>query len=735
MKTVTQKFLDDVNAGLSPAIRYKIWLKNENDEEWDITDLASRKKLFRIDWQLEGKLTAFRQGDTSLSIVYDAALWDWIQDSEEIKVYVDGGFDYEKVNSFRGYIDKENTEHDTRGLIHIRAYPIHKALETIKISEVPSPTLNPSLVKDAVSAIFTKAGVTEQDIRVLPIDTKDNKYIDNYLDITQFGGAFAKHCPVSDRAFLFSGEGTGLLRIEFSEDWSDYTETVVTLDVGYQCIRIDKWRDDYYVAVYGRLRQKYFYNGAIPVSDWDMVDTKIIICKADGTLLYNFDPPNFTQFSITFYPRAYMVSPLWDERTGTPYFLIGYNGVHSSDYWVRYCAVRMFDMSTPTTPFRTFIYYFRMFHVFFWLCGGGQGWAWVYPMKIGTYGATGQTIYALKSIDGSYWVHYTRVTAVNPDSFYARGAWPLGRFVLFGNNTSAFDYQIMDGVLNFLPSGFTDIIAGTNTNFTDLGVPKQVIAAYGESGRQIYIRKYFNDNLYTNETLSETLRQFQYYDGSTWQTWNMQFDAGFKYWNEYNDKSVYLGIPRFYLITGDAGHICIFAPRMLPFMSLWGADEANDGILTTLEKIAQAFNCLFNFTDFDTGWFYSRDYVGAEWTITKDNPYKFQDISKDVIYEILIKWNGNETLIGSGTKRITIETPYLPAHEVAVETIGQKYYDFFSTYRWLIKVKTDYLIFLELFDFAHLWDAYSGWIFDTSQEHNRYRLKMRARLGTARGGT
>lgn len=731
MKTVTQKFLNDVNAGLSPAVRYMIWLKNENDDEWDITDLTDRKKLFRISWQLEGKLTAFRQGDASLTLVYQEDLWDWIQASDEIKLYVDCGFPYEKINRFRGYVDKENTEYDTSGLIHLRAIPIHRNLEKVKISEVAKPKLDPSIVKDAVSAIFTEVGVTNQNIRVLPMDTKDNKYMDNYLQVSDYGGGQTPLCPVSDTAFLQS-DGIAIVLTEFSSDWDDITitELVRPDHPRWECLKIDKWRDDYFVAIFGVVEQKRFYNGANPVLAWDNVLKQIIIFKADGTILYNFQPPNYSFASIDFYPRAQMVSPLWDERTGTDYFAIGYNGILSSDTWIRHCGVRLFDMSAPTVSVRHFEYYFKMFREEYWLCGGGSGRAFVFPMKIGTYGASGQTIYALKSGEPLYWVNYTSVTS-ELDSFFARGAWPLGRYVLMGYQTKAWNYINNRWFEDFIPTGYTSVIEGTNTNSVDLDVPKQLITAYNQSLAKIYVKKFFNNESYGDEYIAEALREFYYKDTEgNYQLFNMQFDYGFKYWHVYNDKSVYIGIPRFYLITGSAGHICIVAPRMLPFIPLWGADEANDGILTTLEKIAQAFNCLFNFTDFDTGWFFSRQFVSDEWTISKTNAYKFQDISKDAIYEILMKWNDpqEETLIGTGDKRLTIETPYLPAHEVAVETVGQNYYDFFSTYRWLIKVKTDFMIFLDLFDYAHLWDEYSGWIFETDQEHNRYKLKMRAQL-------
>lgn len=728
MKPVSQRFLDDVRANKSPPVRYNIELANENNERRDITNLACRDKLFRTDWELEGTLTAFRQGDGSLTIVYEESLWEWIQASEEIKIYIDCGFSYEKPPSFRGYIDKRNTEYDTSGLINMKIYPVHKKLEQIKVSTVTKPTLNPTLVKDAVAAIFTKAGITNQSIKVTAMDTHDNKYMDNYLDIAEEGEQFAPICPVSERVFFVIAEA-GIRRVEFTEDWSDYTIETIIPNIEGECLRFEKWRDDYFVAVMGLMKYKQFYNGAIPVEDWDYVATQVIALKADGTILHNFVPADFTQYSITFYPRARMISPLFDERTGSDYFLIGYNGVLSGETAIRYCAVRMFDMSAPTAAIRYYLYYYKMFHPSFWLCGGGKGRAWVYPMKIGTIGASGQTIYKLSSVDGTYWVHHMRITAVNPDSFYAKGAWSLGKYILFGWNTSAFDYEIMDGVLNFLPSGYTSAIDGNCTNDSNTQTEaRQFIVGYKESNGRLYVKKYFNDETYENESIVEPLRPLFYKDtGGIYQEWNQQFIYGFKYWYAYNTKLVLLGPPQMHFIYGGVGFICIVGARMLPFMSLWTSAENNDGLLTTLEKIAQGFNCLFNITDFDTGWFYSREYVGDEWIIPKLSVRKFQDISKDEIYEILVKYNSSETLIGSGAKRLTIDTPYLANHEVAAQTIGQNYYDFFSTFRWLIKVKTDFLIFLELFDFTYLWDLFVGWIMSTSQENDRYTLKLRAR--------
>lgn len=726
MKIVSEKFLTDLYKTKSPAIFCDIYLTNEDDEIKDITPFLCRNSLNSINNQIENKLTDFQAGNGAFSIWYDEEIWEWIQESEEIKVEIWKGFSYEKLNVFNGFLDKFNCEHHTRGILDLRAIPPHTYYKKYKINGVSRPVLNPCLAKDAIKAIFDHIEIDEQNIRIVPIDTIDNRYIDNYFEaINNVGSYHSCICPIDDYSFFLCTDLEGIVKVTFNDDWTDFTTVTVYTPTSYlwQPLRFEKWRDDVYVVVFGTPQVAIFYNTPLNVEDTDMVAQKLVFFDSDGNILHEVTPGGFTQDGKTYYPRARDIQPVFDERTGKDYFFIGYNGSSGASAYalVKHYAYKVFQINNPTTLVKTKTFDNMFAHPSCWGIGAGYGSYFAF-CTVSSF-SVNVRITIVNVLDWSQRAVYTGESG----DYFAGGSWSVGKYLIFGKHETAYDCINLGITEDILPEGFIDVIASSYTNRQE---PRQVLTGYKKSTAKMVMYYYSNDE-YTLVTPSETLRDIVYKDKDEVEVnWDKTIDEGFKYWHTYNsalgNKLEFLYLPRLYQIYGSGGYAGIWNSRMMPFMPLWDSDATTD-ILTVLENIAKAFNCIFNFASFDSAFFLSRGFVGDEFTITKNIAYKFQDISKDDPYQIKVQYDSEEYIYGAESKELVIASPYIPNHGIAVQTIAKNYYDFFATYRYLITLNTDFLIFLELYDFVNIWYQYQGYIMNLIHELSKVNLNIRGK--------
>lgn len=682
MKTVSQQFIDEQIKHVSKAPRCKIVVQ-AGEEIRDLTSYLVQDSLNRIEWRVEESLTAFGSPDIQFYLWYEQELWDWLTSNTNIEITVKKGFDFEKITRFTGFIDHDNLKQDTLGMIFVRAYSMSTKARSVTAG-VPWWT-NVLSVKDAVDYLFDQLGVSNQTIKVKPIDLEDHAwsefYDENWGTVSDFPFGRIPIVAVSDHKFFFGGKrryGFGEWRytislLEFNDDYSDYTVTTNDVGVGKTLVNIIRWGNSGVAAVLGDLKSFYYNDGGNARLGYDWICEEIRMFDFDLTQTGSHAITTYTSSGYKYHPLAKTV-----RRIGnTDVFVIAFNGQdQSAPYYVEIVQIQRRSASTnsvlstrilgqvyvhPLTEaaagyMREFGYYHLMF-----VC------------PITSYSAN--NFFVRYKLHNNTWSLQTG--PANANAAQLEGAWaPCGQYVA-NDGGRVFDvYQckmITSGWWQYFPS----VVWTTKRD------NKWYLTGFQDSGNRLMCKVY-NENTGNYDSSIHTDVIPAGYAGHI---------SPFSFSHEYDNELNFFNVMREKDSSDDYHHkYCMWGVRWFPFVTY---DYTGKSVREVLDGLAKAFCCIYHFPDNDTGIFMSRDYL-------PDEEYIIQPILRLKRWYVTplatrkIRVNGTE--YGTGEKSLDITSDYIPDSTVIERGVGKEFFDFISEWNHRIEFKGDFLIQYEPLD-------------------------------------
>lgn len=708
MKTVTQQFTDEQNAETSKGIRWNI-MAYANGESKDLTPYLKFDSLSRIDWRIEEDLTAFTSPDFQCSLWYDETIWNWLKDNDLIRIVVKTGFDFELHQSFWGYVDKDNLQRESLGIIYLRVFSFTEYLKLIKTEDVvfqyggASSTYAP--MQDIVRDIFDHLNLTDQTIKILPVDSYPNaeNYVASYFHTAlTISTDRNKVCQLNDTTFFFT-DNIFLYHVKFNDDYSEIT--ITNIDNFGAIENIIKWDDDNVAVVQAIGKQRLFKSGSGWVPELEYEISNILLYDEDGIQTDSWTINSFDAGSMRYYPKANTFYRFHE----IDYYVVFYNGAPiATPNNIDRLAIKIFDANThtevqvwyDTTHYHhplsqaTVAHSLARDYYFTFLCDSTDYYA-------------NALIFVLKREPNAW--SYTAVSTAATCLYYSGALESLGRYVSNDGVSAAFNVYTNEWESNFWATTIwlgKAVYHSRSTIRVDEN-PHQILIGYYTPTDSIEIKTMdINENI-TTEIISDVLPA------------DYTMKTGWTYWRTYKDKPCMLGI-----LTNPDNYpnVVILANQFFPFVKLPPLND-RETVAETLRLLATAGCCVFYFPNENAGVFISRTYWDG------DNVYKIMpslynkewNITTQMPRMVIVKSGSMEVSVGEEMKSLTISSDYIPDYDDNLgKAYAQFYYDFLSDNPILMEIDTDFLIQFEPFDSIEVLnangDTYQGRLMRTIQE-------------------
>lgn len=729
MQMVTDEFIAEQLKPRSKGSKWDIRVY-AGSESKDLTPFFIIDSLSRIERRIEQDLTEFKSPDIQFSIWYDEEIWNWLQENDEIKIEVYSGFPFEIIKKFWGYIDKDNLKKNSLGRVDIRAYGYVEHLKTIKTKDIFGSPASPAVyvpLQDTIKEIFDYLEITNQTIKILPTDTYPNAedLILSYLGIdftvyTEMQDVYR----ISNHKFVYT-DGYNTWLVSFSDDYSEISHTIIRAGDEYEIYQIQKWGDNKIALIKSKKRPfNYPYNG-FWVYRWDYQAYGIVIYDTDGGFVEEHDLPVISSGSRQYYPLAKSV--LKFDRLDA--FVVGYIGAPNAtpinicrSYFKVIKASDYSEIDDWTFPdhFMTNIvdattgYYGSQDYFFTFLAD--------------SYTDTNLTALRIH-LSGGNWVIWTGATGNDHDTLKGK-LEAIGQYICIGGGdvlyNSVGQRKAFNVHTNQWEAYFWDKTPDRMGHSVKRGItddPYQIIIGHNTATDTIEIKTLDTSNVITTRTKSDILPT------------DFSAITGFTYWRTYKNLPCSLGIIKDTATSHTQNlKLGIIANQFFPFIKRPPLTD-NERLTNTLQDLAVAGCCIFDFPDDDTGIFISR----AFWDEDNIHPIslllftKKWHVIKKLPCRIIVESGDMSVELGDEIKSLTIDSDYIPDYDDNYgKAYGQIYRNFLSDYPYEIEIYTDFLIQYEPFDLIEVMDRtglekYQGRLMKPIQEGMRVEFTLRGK--------
>jgi hypothetical protein len=697
MIPITDQFKNELKKSISQGLKYRILLDGK-----DISSRLNIENVGQIDFSLELTFNEFVCGDSFLELWDDDNyIWDYIVAATSdpyLEIYI--GFPFEQIKRFGGYLDRDSIEKKA-GVITLHVTQFHKKLEGELTKNVDWSGYTETIpLKIALDRIATKLGITTKDFKLKGVDTWDNRLIESILSLNL-------SAPVGD---IYTRKGIYL--------WlNTTTETKLLVGHGHYLYEIDIDKTNWSVTITSKLNTLY------DIFDITEVNNQIyLFTGAQGNVRLYGSTENYLEYSLR---KVFILNKitLVTEKTWL-----------TDDH----------EITKYVAPL-TYYYTYRMSTISFNPNLGADG-KWIILLN------------PYKYFDGQMHENPCRQHAIayfNRDDFlnnqpptviyYCWDRFSIGGGVSMPDDRSHYlgGRYAYASHSSGLPDNSSTFASATIISWPTQGLMNNFLWGWGGRAWNCHYHVglkncvfYDNASFYTEvqvanvfyRTLSGVVgTNFPFFQntGSNKYIWFLDGNPAQYFWNAYidsngvvkfakldaamttanlynmvwyqdhNNKPNFFGIYRSYNVGQAVLNIYSIANQFILFVNLppLGPDE---NLRETLNEIATACCCIYDFPDKDTLRFRNRDYFQDDYTLQNNLIAVNPTYRKLEPLKIIVRAGGGSDEYGTEKKSLTIDNEYIPTS--IRKDIAYYYWKMFQDYRFIWEFEADFLIFLELFD-------------------------------------